>query len=76
MNQANHKLSDLEFGIICSIHQKPNYRFIANERKAACKMVDIGLLVPVINDKYRFVVTEGGEALYTLSIKYLKSSTT
>lgn len=65
VDQVIHKLSDEEFVIICTIHQEPNYRFTASERKAACKMVTIGLLVPVINDKYRFVVTKSGKALYS-----------
>lgn len=51
VNQVIHKLSDEEFVIICTIHQEPDYRFIANERKAACKMVDRGLLMPVTGDK-------------------------
>lgn len=74
VDQVTYKLSDLEFAIICTIHQEPNYRFTAEERKAACKMVDIGLLMPVTDDKYRFIVTRTVETLYTFSIKDLKSS--
>lgn len=66
-NQVTHKLSDEEFAIICTIHQEPNYRFIANERKVACKLVDKALLMPVIDNKSKFIVTESGEALYRFS---------
>lgn len=72
VDQINHKLSDEEFAIICTIHQEPNYRFTAEERKAACKMVDIGLLMPIFGDKYRLVVTGTGEALYSFSNLKLK----
>jgi len=65
-----------EFAIICTIHQEPNYRFTAGERKAACRMVDKGLLMPVSGDKCRFIVTASGETLYTCSIKDLEDSTT
>lgn len=74
-NQVAYKLSDLEFGIICTIHQEPNYRFIAEERKAACKLVDKGLLMPVIDNKSKFIVTESGEALYRFfNLKVKKSA--
>lgn len=76
VNQINQKLSDEEFAIICTIHQEPNYRFIAEERKTACKMVDIGLLMPVIDNKSKFVVTKSGETLYSFSNLKVKKSVT
>lgn len=76
VDQITYKLSDLEFAVICTIHQEPSYRFTAGEHKAACKMVDIGLLMPVAGDKYKFIVTRSGEALYKSSIEDLKISST
>jgi hypothetical protein len=61
------KLTNLETGIICTIHQKPDYRFLGPELRAARRLAAAGYLTEG-SDKH-FTVTATGELAYRHSTK-------
>jgi hypothetical protein len=63
-------LTDLQWAIICTIHQEPGYQFIGNEKVAAMRMVKKGWLKRQKHS--RFTVTFSGECAYDNDTKEKK----
>lgn len=57
-------VTDIQWAVICTLRQQPDYQFAGHELNLARKMVDLGLLSQCTNDQRRFVVTDLGLELY------------
>lgn len=54
----------MQWAIICTIRQQPDYTFSAHELRNARKMVELGLLTEHENTPHWFKVTDLGLELY------------
>lgn len=59
------RLTNLQWAVIATIHNQPDYKFTGDERKAAERMVKRGFLKRLKDNQYK--VTHKGEEIYKQS---------